>query len=176
MCEKLKKSQQVLIFFFMWLYFENVLFQLREQASLRTVIVPASGECWAVFSLAARRNPPQSVLNSSHSVQNFSAWFVLFLWSAVSSWETTLSCRSPQSLWAAPWLPRAATCPEIQDGRRSPFCFPTLIPLSPSRGPGHVQCPSLLCQQQMVCPWVSPRHREGLKHRILVFKVYILSM
>lgn len=105
LCKKFKKSQQVLIFFFMWLYFQNVLFQLREQASRMRVLVIASGECLAVFSLPAKRNPLQSVLTSSYSVQNFSTWFVLFLWSAVPSWENTLSYRSPSPSGLLPGHP-----------------------------------------------------------------------
>ena len=46
---------------------------------------------------------------------------------------------SPQSLWAAPWLPCARRRLEIQGRSGSRFCFPPLIPSSPSRGPSHIQ-------------------------------------
>lgn len=45
LCKKLKKPQRVLILFFMSLYFQNVLFQLSEEASRVRVLVIASGEC-----------------------------------------------------------------------------------------------------------------------------------
>ena len=45
--------------------------------------------------------------------------------------------------------------------------FPTLIPLSPSCGPGHIQCRGLLCTQQILCPWVSPGHRGAAQESSL---------
>lgn len=165
-CKKLKNSQQVLYV----ALFQNVLFQLRDQASRMRALVIASGECWVVFSLAANRIPFSRCW--LHHIRNSSAWFVLFLWSVVPSWGNTLSYRSPWPLWALPWLPNAVIWPETQGRTRWWLSFPTCIPLSLSHGPGHV----LLCPQQVVCPWVSPGHHKVLKHRMLVFKVYISSM
>lgn len=42
-----------------------------------------------------------------------------------------MSPRSPQSLWAVPWPPRAAIRPEIQGRAGARLCFPTLNPFVP---------------------------------------------